>query len=126
MKRHSFWSISTGVRAAAFVASTLTVVALALAPAVYAQNADDTVALERPLPAFEENFPTDEAQPQAVAAARQLERGTDPPGGARRRSRRRAADARAVRSARNAVTPEAAAIPATDSLHRYQVTRITR
>ena len=68
MKRHSFSSISTGVRAAAFVASTLTVLALALAPAAYAQNADDTVALERPLPAFEENSPTDEAQPQAAAA----------------------------------------------------------
>ena len=62
MKRHSFSSISTGARAAAFVASTLTVLALALAPAAYAQYADDTVALEQPLPAFEENSPTDETR----------------------------------------------------------------
>jgi hypothetical protein len=66
MKRHSVFSIGIGVRAAAVVASTLTVLTLALAPAVYAQIADDTVGLERPLPAFEENFPTDEA-PQAAA-----------------------------------------------------------
>jgi len=66
MKRHSLSSINTGARAAALVVSTLTV--LALAPAAYGQNADDTVALERPLAAFEENFPTDEAQPQAAAA----------------------------------------------------------
>lgn len=66
MKRHSVFSIGTGVRAAAVVASTLTVLALALAPAAYAQIADDTVGLERPLPAFEENFPANEA-PQAAA-----------------------------------------------------------
>ncbi len=67
MKRQSFFSIDTGVRAAALVASTLTVLALSLAPAAYAQNADDTVGLERPLPAFEDSFPTDEARPQAAA-----------------------------------------------------------
>ena len=68
MERHSFSSISTSARAAALVASTLTVLALALAPAAYAQYADDTVALEQPLPALEENSPTDEAQPQVAAA----------------------------------------------------------
>lgn len=67
MERHSFSSISTGARAAALVASTLTVLALALAPAAYAQYADDTVALEQPLPAFEENSPTDETPQAAVA-----------------------------------------------------------
>jgi len=65
MKRHSFSSISTRVCAAAFVVSTLAVLALSLSPSVYAQNADDTVALERALPAFEENSPTDETLPQS-------------------------------------------------------------
>lgn len=66
MKRHSFFSIGTGVRAAAIVASTLTVTVLALAPAAYAQNADDTVGLERPLSASEENVPAPDAPDLAL------------------------------------------------------------
>ena len=69
MKRHSFSSISTGVRAAAFVASTLDGVgAGARAGRVRPDTPTTPSRSSGRCRRFEENFPTDEAQPQAAAA----------------------------------------------------------